>query len=138
MNLQKLADRLNNSLATYSEKDWNYSRIMLIAKPLSDTQTPYMLWCDRLDTTSREGQKQLKRVAEEVKWGDRHSSELGILELVSLRINKALLQCARGENWADGQPVMRLARKQDLQHQGITTAFWYEVQEVAGEDFENR
>lgn len=91
-----------------------------------------MLWIERV-----EGEADLRALRDEVAWGSRHSDELGILEIVSLRINKAILQ-ALGEKPSAEQPVLRIVKKQELESHQITEAFWYEIQEVSGEDFENR
>jgi len=39
----------------------------------------------------------LQEVQDEINWGDYHSSELGILEIISLRVNKALLAIVGGD-----------------------------------------
>jgi hypothetical protein len=79
----------------------------------------------------------MKALTDEIAWGERHSSELGILEIVSLRINKALLT-ASNSLWRDKRPVLRLAKRNLLLDQGVRAALWYEVREVTGEDFESR
>ena len=33
-------ERVNAALVNYSDKDWNYSRISLITKPLDDIRKP--------------------------------------------------------------------------------------------------
>ena len=136
--LQQLVTRLNAALATYSDKDWNYSRISLSVRPLEDTNSPYLLWPEVLDVVTKPGRADLKALSAEIKWGEHHSSELGILEIVSLRINKALLETTSDEFWQYKRPVIRALKKHLLAEQGIRTALWYEVQEVAGEDFDNR
>jgi hypothetical protein len=75
---------------------------------------------------------------DEVAWGERHANELGILEIISLRVNRALLEATSNEYWGETRPVLRVERKEALEQQGVTVAFWYEVQEVSGEQFENR
>src|SRR3989442_10995924 len=90
--LQSLADAINQSLLEISDKDWNYSRIQLLCRDLAHSDTPYALWVDRLDLETNEGRAALRACAKEVSWGDRHSSDLGILEIISLRLNKALLE----------------------------------------------
>ena len=130
--------RLNEALLAYSDKDWNYSRISLLERRLDDAEGPYALWIEVVDLTTKPGRGELKAMSDEVKWGERHSSELGILELVSLRINKALLENTSDEHWQWKRPVVRIVKREVLLAQGITSALWYEVHEVAGEDFDNR
>ena len=136
--LSALVDKLNQALAGYADKDWNYSRITLHMKPLASVAGPYALWVDLIDTKSKQGQADLKTSKSEVAWGDHHSNALGILELISLRVNKALLESTSDEHWNFRRPVVRLVDKKSLEHQGITDAIWYEVTEVRGEDFDNR
>jgi hypothetical protein len=131
--------RINAALLNYSDKDWNYSRISLITKSLADVNNPYVSKLELLDQNTREGRSQLKTLTYEVKWGDRHSSELGMLEIVSLRINKALLEVTSNEYWNQKRPVVRIIKKQVLDREGTTiTALWYDIAEVAGEEFDNR
>ena len=132
------ASKINTALRGYSDKDWNYSRILLIPKPLADILGPYALCFEQITTKEKSSMAELKSVADEVKWGDHHSNELGILELISLRINKALFDSTSDEFWDFKRPVVRLVKKETLAEKGITSAFWYEVLEVAGDDFENR
>jgi hypothetical protein len=136
--LEQLVTRLNAALASYSDKDWNYSRISLTTRPLDGFDSPYLLWPDVLDLVTKQGRNDLKTLSDEVKWGDRHSSELGILELVSLRINKALLESTSDEFWKNRRPVLRVLGKHLLVEQGVASALWYEVREMRGEDFDNR
>lgn len=136
--LQQLVTRLNVVLATYSDKDWNYSRISLSVRPLEDMNSPYLLWPEVLDVVTKPGRADLKTLSGEIKWGEHHSSELGILEIVSLRINKALLESTSDEFWQNKRPIIRALKKHLLAEQGIHAALWYEVQEVAGDDFDNR
>ena len=133
-----LVERVNAALSAYSDKDWNYSRICLVAKSLRDVQSPYVLKISILDQNTREGRNQLKTLADEVKWGDRHSSELGMLEIVSLRINKALLEVTSNEFWDQRRPVVRVVKKQEVDEEITASVLWYEVSEVAGEEFDNR
>jgi hypothetical protein len=136
--LRQLVTRLNLALESYSDKDWNYSRISLSLRPLDGFDSPYLLWPDVLDLVTKQGRNDLKTLSDEVKWGDRHSSELGILELVSLRINKALLESTSDEFWQNKRPVLRVFGKHLLAEQGVVSTLWYEVREVRGEDFDNR
>ncbi len=136
--LTAIVDRLNSALAGYADKDWNYSRISLLIKPLDSIAGPYGLWVDFIDTTSKQGLEDLKTSKGEISWGQHHSDELGILELVSLRLNKALLETTSDEFWDFHRPVVRLADKKSLAEQGVTNAIWYEVHEVQGDDFDNR
>ena len=133
-----LHDQINSALSAYSDKDWNYSRICLVIRPLETLDGPYVLKIDRLDQTTKAGQEELKTLAGEVKWGDRHSSELGMLEVVSLRINKALLEITTNEDWNQKRPVIRIAKKQQVDNESNTNALWYQITEVAGEEFDNR
>ena len=133
-----LVAKLNSVLDAYSDKGWNYSRIRLYTCPLQSLDSPYSFWIDSLDVTDRDGRQQLKALKEEIAWGLRHSDELGIAELVSLRVNKALLEIASDKDWESSRPVVRLKKKELLQKQGITDAVWYNVQEVGGEEFQSR
>jgi hypothetical protein len=136
--LRTIPDRINSALDRYSGKDWNYSRIYLEQKPLSEIHGPYVLWCDLISTKTKQGIADLETVQHEVSWGDRHSNELGILEIISLRLNKALFETTSNEFWGTERPVVRVVRKQAIEQQGISDAFWYRVQEVWGEEFDNR
>lgn len=136
--LQQLVTRLNAALESYSDKDWNYSRISLSIRPLDEFDSPYLLWPEVLDLVTKQGRNDLKALSDEVKWGERHSSELGVLELVSLRINKALLESSSDESWQNKRPVLRVVSRHLLIEQGVALAIWYEVREVRGEDFDNR
>jgi hypothetical protein len=77
-------------------------------------------------------------LSDEVKWGDRHSSELGVLELISLRINKALLESTSDKFWQNKRPFLRVVSRHLLVEQAVKSALWYDVREVRGEDFDNR
>jgi hypothetical protein len=134
----QLVEKVNAALAGYSDKDWNYSRIKLLTSPLRDICGPYTLAIDVLDQNAKKGQAELKTLADEVKWGDRHSSELGMLEIVSLRINKALLETTSDDYWNQKRPVVRVAKKEAVDIQALPCAIWYQIIEVAGEDFDNR
>jgi predicted outer membrane lipoprotein len=133
-----LRKRVNEALLRYSDKDLNYSRITLISKPLHDVDGPYALWYETLDVRTKVGKSTLKLAADEVAWGERHTNELGILEIISLRINKALMESTSDELWGFNRPIFRLEKKEVLAQKGINAALWYEVHEVAGEEFENR
>ncbi len=129
---------VNTALQDYSDKDWNYSRISLIIRPLDTLDGPYILRLESLDLKTKQGRADLKTLSDEVKWGERHTSELGMLEVVSLRINKALLEVSSDERWQFKRPVLRIAKKESLAGKQDTYALWYQIKEVAGEDFENR
>ena len=133
-----LLDRVNSALLDYADKDWNYSRIYLVTKSLKNIDGPHTLKIEVLDLTTKDGRNDLRCLVDEVKWGDRHSSELGVLEVVSLRINKALLEVTSNEYWHQKRPVMRIVKKEGLDRQDSTYAVWYQITEVAGEDFDNR
>ena len=135
---QSVLDRVNSALLSYSDKDWNYSRISLVGKLLESINGPYALKLDVLDLTSREGRNELRSLVDEVKWGDRHSSQLGMLEIVSLRINKALLEVTSDDYWNQKRPVIRIVKKEGFDIEENTHAVWYQIVEVAGEDFDNR
>lgn len=122
----------NESLAKCTDKDWNYSRIRLCQRPLAEITSPYVLWIEVIGRDS-----EFKQLQAEVAWGSRHSDELGILEIVSLRLNKALMQ-ASSNTQTEKHPVIRIVKKQELESQQIAEAFWYEIQEVCGEDFDTR
>ena len=62
----KLLERINSALLAYSDKDWNYSRIHLVMKPLDNLDGPYMLKIDLLDQTTKNGRSELKTLADEV------------------------------------------------------------------------
>ena len=131
-------DRVNSALLNYSDKDWNYSRISPVSKLLENIDGPYVLKLDVLDLTTREGRNELRSLVDEVKWGDRHSSQLGMLEVVSLRINKALLEVSSDDYWRQKRPVIRVVKKEGADREDITHVIWYQITEVAGEDFDNR
>jgi hypothetical protein len=136
--LQQLVTRLNVALESYSDKDWNYSRISLSIRPLDGFDSPYSLWPEVLDLVTKQGRGDLKTLSDEVKWGDRHSSELGVLELISLRINKALLESTSDKFWQNKRPFLRVVSRHLLVEQAVKSALWYDVREVRGEDFDNR
>ncbi len=136
--MEVVVTQVNATLQSYSDKDWNYSRISLTIRPLEALDSPYVLRLEVLDLTTKQGRADLKTLSDEVKWGDRHTSELGMLEVVSLRLNKALLEITGDEYWQYKRPVVRIVRKEELAGQSITHALWYQIHEVAGEDFDNR
>ena len=130
--------RVNTALQQYSDKDWNYSRISLVIRPLGALESPYILRLEVLDLKTKQGRTDLKTLSDEVKWGDRHASELGMLEVVSLRLNKALLEVTSDEYWEFKRPVVRIAKREVFAGQQDADAIWYQISEVAGEDFDNR
>ena len=130
--------RVNTALQEYSDKDWNYSRISLVIRPLDGFDSPYILRLEVLDLKTKQGRTDLKTLSDEVKWGDRHASELGMLEVVSLRINKALLEATSDEYWQFKRPVVRIAKRESFAGQQDARSIWYQITEVAGEDFDNR
>ncbi len=136
--LESSARAINLALADCPDKEWNYSRINLLCSDLSRLDSPYVLWCDRVDLHTKEGRSNYRACLSEVDWGERHSSELGVLEIISLRINKALLESTDDEYWQMLWPIIRIIEKQELVSNGITVGFWYEVQEVAGKEFDSR
>jgi hypothetical protein len=130
--------KINEVLKEYSDKDWNYSRITLTMNKLNELNGPYSLWIDYIATNTKKGRSDFQTYSQELTWGSRHSNELGILELISLRLNKALLDLSNDEMWNFRRPVIRLVKKEELTKQGIADALWYRVDEVVGEDFDNR
>ena len=129
---------INEALSRYSDKAWNYSRISLQVCTLAELTSPYVLWVERLDVGTKPGKGEFRAFTDEMTWGRRHSDELGILEVVSLRLNSALLESSSDDDWENQRPIVRVAKKQELEEQGITLACWYQVREVTGEDFDNR
>lgn len=132
------ADAINAALGRYSDKDWNYSRIRLVPCPIRETDAPYLLMVEWMDVRSKTGQAAYKTSQDEVTWGGRHSHELGVLEIISLRLNLALSQVTSAEFWDGVRPVVRLQKKAAIEALGQTHAFWYRVDEVQGEEFDNR
>src|SRR5687767_13550931 len=116
--MNELVQWINDVLRRYSDKDWNYSRIKVTTVQVNDFQSPYLLVCELISLQTPEGKRDLKAVETEIIWGENHSSELGILEIISLRINKALLALVGSKPYLTGEPprafhpVVRLARKQ--------------------------
>jgi hypothetical protein len=136
--MEASVQQVNVALQDYSDKDWNYSRISLVIRSLDGFDSPYILRLEVLDLKTKQGRTDLKTMSDEVKWGDRHASELGMLEVVSLRINKALLEVTSDEHWQFKRPVVRIAKRELLAGKQDTNAIWYQINEVAGEDFDNR
>jgi hypothetical protein len=136
--LEVAVNRVNVALGGYSDKDWNYSRISLTTSSLDTFESPYTLKLEALDLKTKQGRSELKTLSDEVKWGERHASELGMLEVVSLRLNKALLEVTSDEYWQFKRIVVRIAKKEIAAGQALTRAIWYQITEVAGEDFDNR
>jgi hypothetical protein len=136
--LDPTAVRINEALREYSDKDWNYSRISLAIKNISSLDSRYILGLEILDLTTKQGRTDLKTLSDEVKWGERHSAELGMLEVVSLRLNKALLEITSDDHWQLKRPVVRIVKTEDSARQVDEYALWYQISEVAGEDFDNR
>jgi hypothetical protein len=136
--LTEAAQTVNNLLKSYSDKDWNYSRITLKTAPLTEISGPYALWFDEIDARTTQGKRDLRDAQREVEWGDRHSSELGMLEIASLRVNKALFSLAPDDFWRGKRLIVRLAKRGELLKNGVSSALWYEIREVAGEEFESR
>jgi hypothetical protein len=136
--MEAAVKQANAALQDYSDKDWNYSRISLTTRSLDTIDSPYILELEVLDLNSKQGRTDLKSLSDEVKWGERHSSELSMLEVVSLRINRALLEVTSDEHWQYKRPVVRIVRKEAVVRQVATHAIWYQINEVAGEDYDNR
>lgn len=136
--LEAVVAWLGRVLERYSDMDWAYSRIALEVRPLAGLDSPYVLWLEWIPTESPEGQKAFKNCEGEVTWGERHSSELGILEIISLRLNRALMAVGTPEDFDGCRPVIRMMKKTVLEEAGIRDAFWYSVREVQGDTFDNR
>lgn len=136
--LSEIVEKLNKTLQSWSDKDWNYSRIYLQSSRLDDIDGAYALWPELIDMGTKEGRSDSKASAQEVAWGERHANELGILEIVNLRVNTALMEIATDEQWGTKRPIVRVVKKEHLVQQGITHAIWYRVNEVVGEDFDSR
>jgi hypothetical protein len=136
--LPELASQINEALHLVPDKEWNYSRITLELCRLSQIDSPYVLWVERVKTDTRAGGVDLAQLKSEIAWGSRHSEQLGFLEIVSLRLNKTLLENTPDESWAQQRPVIRVVKKEELESQGLEAAFWYRIQEVGGEEFDDR
>lgn len=135
-----LADQINAALAAVPDKDWNYSRLRLLALPLTQIRGPFALGCDWVHPRSRAGRQQLKSLEAEMEWGARHSDDLSFLEIASLRINRALSQYAgpKSKFWGESYPILRVVRREQLRAMGSTMGLWYEIEEVEGSEFERR
>jgi hypothetical protein len=136
--LRAWCDAINNVLKRYSDKDWSYSRIYLIIKKLDEVSAPYSLRIDWLDVKGKKGKEEYQEVVGELTWGQRHSNELGILEIISLRLNQALNTVTSSEYWHGVRPVLRLQKTEELIQNLHTHTFWYQIEEVQGEEFEAR
>ena len=136
--METAVKQVNSALQGYSDKDWNYSRISLTIRRLDELDSPYILRLETLDLKTKQGRTDLKTLSDEVKWGERHTSELGMLEVVSLRLNKALLEITSDEHWQFKRPVVRIVKKEVPAVQQDNYAIWYQIDEVAGDDFDNR
>src|SRR5882724_10935615 len=110
--MEAAVKQINAALQGYSDKDWSYSRISLAMRLLDTLDSPYILSIETLDLKTKQGRADLKTLSDEVKWGERHASELGMLEVVSLRINKALLEVTSDEHWQFKRPVVRIAKRE--------------------------
>src|SRR5438105_1341142 len=111
---------INEAIRRFSDKDWNYSRIFLVLKQLSELDSPYVLGIDWLDVRSKKGQADYKTMLGEITWGGRHSNELGVLELISLRLNRALSEVTSSEYWHSIRPIVRLRKREELLQSGHT------------------
>ncbi len=136
--MEAIVGKINKALQEFSDKDWNYSRISLINRHFNMLNSRYILKLEVLDLDAKPGRTDLKTLSDEVKWGDRHSSELGMLEVVSLRINKALLEITSDQYWQNKRPVVRIVKAEDVAGENDDSVLWYQINEVAGEDFDNR
>jgi hypothetical protein len=136
--LSSTVTAINDALSRYSDQDWNYSRVSLTLESINESESPYALFYDTINTELADAKESLKNLAHELKWGERHSSELGFMELVSLRVNKALLDVTPNNHWHGKRPVVRILPRQELRNKGITYVIGYIVTEVAGEEFDSR
>src|SRR6266436_7231258 len=118
--IEAAVKQVNAALKEYSDKDWNCSCISLTIWPLDALDSPYALGLETLDLKTKQGRVDLKTLSDEVKWGERHSSELSMLEVVSLRINKALLEIISDEHWQYKRPVVRIEKMEALVGQATT------------------
>ncbi len=132
------ADAINRVLKRFSDKDWNYSRIFLETRPVQELSSPYVLGVEWLDVRNQQSEGDYKNSLQEIIWGERHSHELGMLEIASLRLNRALAEVTTADFWHGVRPVIRLQKRSDLLEKGQSLAFWYRIEEVQGEEFENR
>ena len=107
-------------------------------RSLDTIEGPYALWLELVSTNAKQRQNDLTVFTDEIAWGERHSNELGILETISLRENRALLEASTNDSWDFRRPTIRLVSKEVLAQQGIPSAIWYEVHEASGEEFDNR
>src|SRR6266436_6007679 len=128
--IEAAVKQVNAALKEYSDKDWNCSCISLTIWPLDALDSPYALGLETLDLKTKQGRVNLKTLSDEVKWGERHSSELGMLEVVSLRLNKALLDATSDEHWQYKRPVVRIVKREELVGKQDTNAIWYQITEV--------
>lgn len=129
---------INAILNQRSDSDWNYSRITLCPLDLESFCSPYVLQLEEVDLATPEGRLEFKELSREVAWGERHTSELGILEFISLRINQTILAAIGSQKPSGKCYVVRISRRDALIQQGLTSAAWYEVTEVVGDQFETR
>ena len=136
--LANLTAEINRTIENWPDKEWSYSRIILQMRPLHSIEGACALWIEQVPVNTKKGQNDLKALMAEVAWGERHSNELGILEIISLRLNKALLEASTDDSWGFLRPVIRIVGKEVLIQQGVPSALWYEVHEVSGEEFDNR
>jgi len=131
-------EAINQALQRFCDKDWNYSRISLTTCELNDLDSPYVLAVEWLDVRGKRGQEEYGTLVGEITWGERHSNELGMLEITSLRVNRALIEITTADYWHGTRPILRLQKRADLLAKGQTHGFWYRVDEVRGEEFETR
>jgi hypothetical protein len=136
--LGTLISKINKTLENHADKDRYYSRIPLQIRFLHTIEDPYALWLELVPTNVKQRQNDLTVFTDEIAWGERHSNELGILETISLRENKALLEASTDDSWDLRRPAIRFVNKEVLAQQWIPSAIWYEVHEASGEEFDNR
>ncbi|MGD0650586.1 MAG: hypothetical protein ABSA97_05525 [Verrucomicrobiia bacterium] len=136
--LGTLKTKINKALENHSDKDRNHSRIPLRIRFLHTIEGPYALWLELVPTNAKQRQNDLTVFTDAIAWDERHSNELGILETISLRENRALLEASTDDSWDFRRPTIRLVSKEVLAQQGIPSAIWYEVHEASDEEFDNR
>jgi len=133
---QPLLHRVNAVLARYDDEAWHYSRLRLVARPLDQIPGAKALWLETIPTGHRDGQRLLRELRSRVQSAAGHLSELPIIQIVICRLNEALLALTTDEDWQHQRPFVTWARKEELAARGVTTAFWYEVEERPGDDEE--
>lgn len=132
-----LLDRINATLARYDDESWHHSRLRLVTRPLEQIPGAKALWLETIATGNRDGQRLLRELRSRVSSAVGHLSELPIIQIVICRLNEALLALTTDEDWQHQRPFITWVRKDELVGRGMTTALWYEVEELLGDDTES-